>query len=56
MGYRKPEWAISYNQVRLPIEGMLNQSNYKILDPEFVLPIRYVGIKDEAEFVGRTNQ
>ena len=45
MGDMEPELTISYNQARLPVEGLGHQSGNKTLDIQFVLPIRYTGIK-----------
>jgi hypothetical protein len=51
----EPETAISYNQARLPMEGLGHQPSHNSLDPQFVLTIRCTGVKDGVEFEG-TNQ
>jgi hypothetical protein len=50
------EPAISCNQARLPMEGLGHQPRNKTLNPQFVLPIRCVGVKDAAEFEEGANQ
>jgi hypothetical protein len=51
----EPELAISCNQARFPMEGLGQQPSHKTLDPQFVLPTGYAGIKDGAKF-GRAIQ
>lgn len=50
------EIAISWNQKRLPTEGLEHHSNYKNLDPQFLLPKICTGVKNAAEIEGKANQ
>jgi hypothetical protein len=52
----EPESAISSNDARLPMEGLGHQPSHKTLDPQFILPTRYVGIKGSAQFERRVNE
>ena len=56
MGDIEPESAITSNEASLPMEGLEHQPSHKILDPQFILPTRCVGLKRGAEFEGRANE
>jgi hypothetical protein len=45
LGVIKPEITTAYNQVRLPMKGLGHEPTQKTLDPQFVLPTGYAGIK-----------
>jgi hypothetical protein len=49
MGVMEPEMAISSNLKILTTEGLGHQLNHKTLDPQFLLPTRYSGVKNGAE-------
>jgi hypothetical protein len=38
MGDKDPEPGISYNQARLPKEGLAHQANHKTLNLKYILP------------------
>jgi hypothetical protein len=46
----KPETATSFNQARLPVEGLGHKSPNKAFDPQFFLPARCAGIKMEQKW------
>lgn len=48
-GEMETEMATSCNQERLPMEGSEHHLSYTTLDPQFVMPIIWVGIKLEQK-------
>ena len=42
----KPELSVFWNQTRLLMERLGQEHTHKTLDPQFVLPIRYSGVKE----------
>lgn len=51
-----PKLTVSYNQRRLPMEGLVPQPSCTIVKPQFVLPTRCSEVKDGTELEGRANQ
>jgi hypothetical protein len=49
MGDMEYEYIISYNQARIPVEGLGWQSSHKTFDLQFILPRRYEGIKTQQK-------
>ena len=55
-GGMESEIAISCKQIRLPVEGLGHQWSHRTLEPQFFLPERSTGVKDEPEIKGMANQ
>jgi hypothetical protein len=45
----EPKMVTFYNKAILPVVGLEHQPSHKPLDPQFVLPTRYSGIKLEKK-------
>jgi hypothetical protein len=56
MGDMKPEPVISCNQARFSMERLECQPSHKNLEPQYVLPVRFAGVKDGAKFEESANQ